>query len=166
MEFLKAGIGEAVDSVSGMQKNEAAIAETIENNVRSKIVKEHLSDPAYFSSMSELLDVIIKLLRAKHITYEEYLRRIADLVVKTNAGAADGTPSSLDTPGKRALFNNLNRDAELALKVDEAVRNSRPNNWRGSQPKERVIQQALFMILDDLAEVDRVFLIIKAQPEY
>ena len=43
-----------------MKGNKEAIAETIENNVSSKIIKEHLNDPAYFEAMSALLDEIIK----------------------------------------------------------------------------------------------------------
>jgi type I restriction enzyme R subunit len=34
------------------------------------------------------------------------------------------------------------------------------------QPKERVIKSALYGILRDAAEVERMFLIIKAQKEY
>ena len=37
---------------------------------------------------------------------------------------------------------------------------------RGIQPKERVIKAALFGVLQDVAEVERVFLIIRAQKEY
>ena len=40
-------------------KSRRAVAETIENNVRKKIIKEHLNDPAYFGKMLELLDEII-----------------------------------------------------------------------------------------------------------
>jgi type I restriction enzyme R subunit len=38
-----------------IKTNEEAVAETIENNVRSKIIKEHLNDPAYYEKMSALL---------------------------------------------------------------------------------------------------------------
>ncbi|MEJ0056763.1 MAG: hypothetical protein WDN75_14560 [Bacteroidota bacterium] len=31
-----------------IKKNEEAMAETIENNVRTKIVREHLNDPVFF----------------------------------------------------------------------------------------------------------------------
>ena len=55
------------------------MAGTIENNVRSKIIKEHLNDPAYYEKMSALLDEIIAARRAKAIAYEEYLQRIAEL---------------------------------------------------------------------------------------
>jgi type I restriction enzyme R subunit len=55
---------------------------------------------------------------------------------------------------------------ELALSLDEAVKKSRPNAWRGFRAKEQVIKGALFSVLQDHAEVERLFLIIRAQPEY
>ena len=73
----------------------------------------------------------------------------------------------LDTPGKLALYNNLGRNEALALKIDEAVRQSRPDGWRGIQTRENMIKGALLPLLDnDVAEVERIFLIIKAQREY
>jgi type I restriction enzyme R subunit len=75
-------------------------------------------------------------------------------------------PETLNTPGKRALFNNLNQNEELALRIDETVKKTRPDDWRGVQPKERVIKAALYGVLQDVAEVERIFLIIRAQKEY
>ncbi len=37
---------------------------------------------------------------------------------------------------------------------------------RGVQAREQVIKAALYQVLRDEAEVERIFLIIKAQPEY
>ena len=54
----------------------------------------------------------------------------------------------------------------LALQIDTTVKQVRPDGWRGVEPRERVIKQALFGILQDVAEVERIFLIIKAQKEY
>jgi type I restriction enzyme R subunit len=54
-----------------------AVAETIENNVRQKIIKDHLIDPAFFEEMSTLLDAVIKERKDNAITYEEYLKKIA-----------------------------------------------------------------------------------------
>ena len=42
----------------------------------------------------------------------------------------------------------------------------RPDAWRGVQAREQVIKAALYEILQDEAEVERIFLIIKAQREY
>ncbi len=54
----------------------------------------------------------------------------------------------------------------LALKIDEAVKHARPDGWRGVQAKENVIKAALYGILQDVDEVERIFLIIRQQKEY
>src|SRR5690606_36700242 len=118
---VKTGIADAIaNKLADMQGNQQAIAETIENNVRSKIIKESLTDPAYFEKMSALLDEIIKLRKDRAIEYEEYLQRIADIATKVQAGKAEDTPVKLDSPGKRAVFNNIKNSPVLqANKVAE-----------------------------------------------
>jgi type I restriction enzyme R subunit len=165
--IVNTGIAAAIGRMpDGIRSNKAAIAETIENNVRSKIIKEHLNDPAFYDKMSTLLDEIIAARKAKAIEYEEYLKRIADLAKKVQAGQAEDTPKQVDTPGRRALYNNLHKDQDLALKIDDAVRKNRPDGWRGVQARELVIKGALYGVLKDEAEVERVFLIVKQQKEY
>src|SRR5437016_225377 len=129
--ILKTGIADAVNRMpDGIKSSQGAIAETIENNVRSKIVKEHLNDPAFYDKMSALLDEIIAARKARAIEYEEYLKRIAELAKRVQAGQAEDTPEEIDTPARRALYNNLNRDRDLALRLDEAIRQSLPDGWR------------------------------------
>ncbi len=166
--IVKSGVADAVKSLPGGIKNSPkAVAETIANNVRSKIIKEHLSDPGFYDKMSALLAEILDDLKAARIDYEEFLKRIADVAKTVQAGKADDTPETLDTPGKRALFNNLKGDEALALRIDETVRRVRPNSFRGNQAKENVIKAALLPLLgNNTEEVERIFLIICAQPEY
>lgn len=165
--IVKTGIADAIAAqLSGLRGSKDAIAETIENNVRKKIIKEQLTDPAYFEKMSTLLDEIIAARKDKALAYEEYLKHIADLVKRVDAGMADETPKTLDSPGKRALYNNLGQNEAVALKIDDAVRNVRPDDWRGHQAREQVIKAALYGVLQDVTEVERIFLIVKAQGEY
>ena len=184
--FVKTGIAAAIaQQLGGLKGNKGAIAETIENNVRRKIIKEHLNDPAYYEKMSALLDEIIAARKSKAIEYEAYLKRIAELAKKVEAGFAESTPATLDTPGKRALYNNLrspgagqvgespaaynqddDKDLKLALEIDQVVRQVRPDGWRGIQSREQVIKAALYGVLKNVDEVERIFLIIKAQSEY
>jgi type I restriction enzyme R subunit len=186
--IVKTGIASAITSqLGGLKGNRNAIAETIENNVRRKIIKEHLSDPAYYERMSTLLDEIITARKAKAIEYEEYLRRIADVARSVEAGLAEDTPEQLkSSPALRALYNNLKTPAradrvaevpgeytvsgdsalQLTLTIDAAVKRVRPDGWRGVQAREQVIKAALYEILKDAAGVERIFLIIKAQGEY
>ena len=54
----------------------------------------------------------------------------------------------------------------LALEIDATVRQVRPDGWRGVEARERVIKRALYDILDDVAEAERIFYIIDGQTEY
>jgi type I restriction enzyme R subunit len=165
--IVKTGIANAIAmQLAGLKGNRNAIAETIENNVRRTIIKEHLNDPAYYEKMSTLLDEIIAARKSKAIEYEQYLKRIAELSKKVQAGQSEDTPERLNTPGKRALWNNLGQDEALALKIDTAVREVRPDGWRGVPPREQTIKATLYDLLRDVAEVERIFLVIKAQREY
>ncbi|MFN7768540.1 MAG: restriction endonuclease subunit R, partial [Planctomycetaceae bacterium] len=128
--------------------------------------KEQLTDPAYFEKMSKLLEEIIAARKRKALNYEKYLAQIAELVNVVVAGQADQTPATLNTPGKRALYNNLHRNESLALEIDRAVRAVRPDGWRGVQAREQVIKRAIYNVLHDVAEVERLFKILEAQSEY
>lgn len=156
--IVKTGIANAIaNQLGGLKGNKDAIAETIENNVRRTIVKEQLTDPAYFAKMSALLDEIIAARKAKAIAYEEYLKRIGEVARRVEAGHDDDVSEKLNTPGKRALFNNLGRNEELALTIDDAIKKVRPDGWRGHQGKENVIKAALFPLLgNNKDEVEQI----------
>jgi type I restriction enzyme R subunit len=188
--ILKTGIATAINSqLGGLKGNKDAIAETIENNVRRKIIKERLSDPAYYEKMSALLDEIIALRKAKAIKYEDYLKRIAALAQRVETGQEEDTPEPLKrSPALRALYHNLKDRPltqagrvfappdepsatgdpvlDLALKIDATVKRVRPDGWRGVQAREETIKYALYKLLKDADEVKRIFPIIEAQKEY
>ena len=161
------GITEALSKLpQGIQGSKDAVSETIENNVRQKIIREHLIDPAYFEEMSKLLNTIIVELRADKINYEEYLQKMADLASKVMNPQRADIPKDIQTPAQRALFHNLSNNVTLALECDEAIRYNKQADWKGDERKELVLKEALYKILNDVAEVERIFPIIKQQTEY
>jgi len=184
--ITSAGIAEAIDSLpSGIKKNHQAVAETIENNVRKKIIREHLIDPAFFDDMSTLLAAIIRERKENAISYEEYLKKIAKLVQQVNEGKTEDTPEVIKTNAQKALYNNLGKDEILAMLVDEAVKNSKRDGFRGNLAKEREIKFAIYNTLRGYSRgentvelgdppvpygieetVERIFKIIIEQKEY
>jgi len=190
--IVKSGMAAAISSLpKGIRGDRRAVAETIANNVRRKIIKEHLNDPAFYDKMSALLQEILDDLKAARISYEQFLKRIAEKVIKPlQAGKADDTPEELNTPGKRAIFNQLEREQalssehtaaqgpadylgvvagsalNLALRIDAAIRSRKPDGWRGVLAKERVVKSVIHEIVNDAGRVERLFLIIKTQSEY
>jgi type I restriction enzyme R subunit len=188
--IVKSGMADAIAGMpEGIKNNPSAVAETIANNVRSKIVQEQLNNPAFYEKMSELLKEIIADLRAKRISYEQFLKQIADLAKQVHTGADAKTSPKLDTPGKRALYDNLlpkapDKDGNVvqeaapygdaqeiavnqALQIDALVKKVRPAGWRGVKARENIIKAALMELLSGNKDtVERVFTILVAQKEY
>ena len=121
--IVKTDIYNAINTqLGGFKDNKNAVAETIENNVRSKILKEHLTDPSYYEKMSALLDEIIADRKAEAIEYEEYLRRIARLAREVEEGLKEDTPEELKkSPALRALYNNLKNAEETPVQTDRVA---------------------------------------------
>ena len=165
--IVNTGIANAINNLpQGIKSSKEAVAETIENNVRRKIIKEHLIDPAYFEEMSKLLNEIIKERKANAVSYEEYLKKIAELAKRVNNLTRDDLPARIQTPAQRALYNNLGKNETLALATDEAINRVKKADWKGNLQKENEIKAEIYKILKDVNEVERIFPIIKQQNEY
>jgi type I restriction enzyme, R subunit len=188
--IAKRGVLDAIEKQLGALKgNKDAIAETIENNVRSTIIKEHLNDPTYYEKMSALLDEIIAARKRKALDYEKYLIAVAELARNVAAGKDADTPVELNTPGRRAVYNKLAaifqatmsvldgneamswasqqaKVIDLTVKIDGAIIRARPDGWRGVHAREQLIKQAIYSVLENTEQVEQLFLIIKQHSEY
>ncbi|PKM37453.1 MAG: restriction endonuclease subunit R [Gammaproteobacteria bacterium HGW-Gammaproteobacteria-10] len=161
---------DAVDVLpENIRKNQEAMAETIENNVRKTIVDENPVNPKYYEQMSVLLDELIELRRQKAIEYQEYLERIRELsrkVIRPDQTTSN-YPPSIDTNAKRAFYDNFGNDEVLATKIDTAIRYTKKADWAGDRFKEREIANA---IREETAgynvDIQGVMELAKAQKEY
>ncbi len=141
----------------GIRKNREAVAETIENNVRRLIIDESPINPKYYEKMSELLDALIQQRRQEALDYAAYLAKIVELTRQAKSGpAAAAYPSALDSPAKRALYDNLEKNEALALAVDIAVRYNRQDDWRNNPFKVKKVRNAIReALLSDAAKPSR-----------
>jgi type I restriction enzyme R subunit len=135
----------AVDALpKSIRESKEAVAETIENNVRRLIIDEQPINPKYYEKMSELLDALIEQRKKEALAYQEYLAKIVELTKKVkNPTAGQAYPVGLNTPAKRALYDNLGKDEVLALEVDSAVRASRQDDWRSNPIKIKKVRLAI-----------------------
>ena len=166
-----------------------AIAEAIINNVRKTIIRDRLTDPRFYEQISKLLDDLIQQSRADTAAYEEFLRKAEDLVTRLAAKQPqEGLPAALHGNREAAvIFNNLSeilaasahaivadptpdeveRRAELALKIDRAMREHAPAGWKGDQAREAQVKNALFPLLEyDREATSALFELVKNQPGY
>jgi len=168
-----------------------AVAEGIINNVRKTIIREQLTDPRFYEEMSKLLDDLIQQARDDAVSYEEFLRKAEELIKKLAKKGTDGADVPYRLYGKleaTVLFNNLEpilaaipsddnevKDApaeidhrvDIALEIDQAMREKAPAGWLGDDIREKQVLNALFPIMKrDRNATMAIFEIIKNQPGY
>ncbi|MBY6212363.1 HsdR family type I site-specific deoxyribonuclease [Microbulbifer agarilyticus] len=152
-----------------IRTNPEAMAETIENNIRRKIIDENPVNPKYYERMSELLEELIQQRRQQAMDYQEYLEKVRELAGKVTKPATgdDRYPPSMDTAAKRALFDNLSENETLAAAIDAAIRLTKKADWAGDRFKEREIANAIRTATDGYeVDIAQVMELAKAQREY
>jgi type I restriction enzyme R subunit len=158
----------AIDNLpKGIRDNQEAVAETIENNLRRVIIDEQPINPKYYEKMSELLDSLIKQRRDKAVEYEQYLAKLLVLAKQVQEPSGSGDyPQAMNSSAKRALYDNLEKNEDVALAVDYAVLSSKKDGWRGHKVKEKEVRYAVKRVLNDDQLTDRIFELVKNQSDY
>lgn len=156
------------DLTAGKKKVRESAAEKIENNIRRKIVDQINVNPAYYNKMSEILDQLIEERKNGLIEYKKLLERYIELAKKVNSSAAsEDYPAFVKgSAAKRAIYDNCGNDDDLTNKIYDAVMSSMQADFRNSPVKINKIKRALFDVLQDDAEVDRVYELISKQSEF
>jgi len=122
--IVKNGLGALEQLPEGIKQDPTAMAETIEHNLRKTIIDENPVNPKYYDRMSELLNALIQQRRDDAIDYQEYLDRVkqlAEQVIRSTNSQTSPYPPALDTPAKRSLYDNLDRNEALVLQIDTAL---------------------------------------------
>jgi len=162
------GISALDDVLSDKIKaDKEAMAETIENNIRKVIIEERPGNPKYYDKMSELLEELIRQRKKKASEYAKYLEKLAELAKKVKrTEGMEKYPETLTTEGQRALYDTVDKNEELAKVMDETVKYTAKDDWRGNPIKERQVKQAVKKILPKDADIEEIMDVIKNNNEY
>ncbi|MBW3663373.1 MAG: type I restriction endonuclease subunit R [Actinobacteria bacterium] len=169
--IVERGAAGAIASLpEGIRDDDDLSAETIVNNVRRVIVDERPVNPKYYDRMSVLLDNVIEERRRRAFDYRQYLKELEKIAGQVTRPGGASYPAPIDSPARRALYDNLDSNEQLALAIDEAVRGTKRDGWRSSVMKQREIHRALDAVLSSEQRAqyntEELFEIIKAQDEY
>jgi type I restriction enzyme R subunit len=157
----------AVDALpENLKTTPETVAETIENNVRKLIVDEHPINPKYYEKMSALLDALIEQRRKNSLDYQSYLSQIAELAKQVvDPAASNSHPSSIDSPGRRAMYDLVGSNETMALALDKAIRDSAQDGWRSHRFKKRRVIKAVAEVVE-ASLIDSVIEVAKHHDEY
>ena len=165
--LVERGVNGLKDLPQGIANSKEAMAETIENNLRRVVLEEMPINPNYYERMSELLDTLIEERQSRAQEYEQYLARIIELARQVqNPTSGIAYPKLLNTRAKRALYDNLGKDEQLAITVDAAIQRTKKDGWRGNKIKEREVRYAIQKVLQDETLAKQIFELVKNQNEY
>jgi type I restriction enzyme R subunit len=168
---------DAVEALpKGIRESPEAVSDTITLNVRKVIIDQNPINPKYFERMSALLDGLLDQRRRDAISYREFLEKISDLARQVTDGpSAAAYPAALDTPGKRALYDNLASNEALAVAVEARVQQATQDGWRANAIKTRRVENAIRAALRegmasdakvDDDEVARILSLVTSRDEY
>lgn len=149
-------------------KAQESAAETIENNIRKKVVQKLVINPAYYSKMSEVLEQLIIERKRGVIKYKQLLAMYLELAKKVTAPETNSDyPESIRNSGAlRAFYDNFGEDEKLAIRLHKTVLSVKMDGFRNNPVKENRIKRALFQIFNDDDMVERAYKIIVEQEEY
>ncbi len=152
----------------GIKNDPEAVAETITNNMRKVIIDERAMNPKYYDKMSELLDALIEQRRKGALDYQAYLAQLLEAAKKLGNKESDTKYPDWATDGaKKALVDFFFPSEDLAIEIDYAVMNNKPDNWIGNPMKEKVVKRALVKALPaDFDRLNELLDLVKARNEY
>ncbi len=152
--------------LSQVFKNESAMAESIANNTKKRIIEKEASDPKYYEELSSLLNDLINQFREKKLTYLAYLQQIHDLAKKVIHKENKNYPKQINTDALKTLYDNLDENEAKALEIDACIRGNKQDSWVGDFTKEKILKIALKTIIKDEGLLERIFNLAKNTKEY
>jgi len=155
-----------------IRKRKEVVVEILGNNVHKLIEKKASTNPKFFQKISVLLNETIQKRKTNSISHTEFVKKVTELVknIKNPSGFAD-YPKSIDSETKMAIYDNLDKNEEVALKIDKAIIKSKPDSWKGNPIKERIVELAIKKALkklgiDDDTKVKLALSIAEKQEAY
>ncbi|MDD4822848.1 MAG: HsdR family type I site-specific deoxyribonuclease [Bacteroidales bacterium] len=161
----------AIDKLpADIKGNQKSVAETLVANMRKMIINERPNNPAYFDKISEMLNQLLQDQKDGRLQYQELVSRLINKIREVRGTIKPDCPAVINTPGKQALYDNLDKDVDLALKIHETVITNAKDDWRDNAvpAKKKKLYKAIRNVLPDKDEekVSEIMNIISAQKEY
>lgn len=161
------GSGEDVEGVDEDAEQELGgkkgVAESMISNTRRVINRKRESNPEEYKKLSEKLNRLITEMKEKVIDYKQFLKKIKELCEEMRKQYADPW---FDSDGKKALFDNLGHNLELAKRIYETVKRKAQANWRTVRMRRLLLKKEVARVLPSDYQLDVIMNIIEKNREF
>lgn len=138
---------------NNIKNNNEAIALTIESNIATTIIENKHLNPRYYSKMSERLNELIELKKQQNIEYQEYIKRLLELVKDVKSPEESGKyPENIHNIRLKGLYDCLNKDEEITLKLYKEMNRKIPFDFMDSKMKQRAAKLTIKSVISNAKE--------------
>lgn len=167
MSFLDI-IKREIDGTGDMKKRcggERGSAEAMIHNTRHYLNRSKTSNANLYKRLSVRLQKLLEEMRQEKIEYAEFLQKIKEINEELLNGGIISDPR-INTMAKKALFDNLGEDADLALSVYDAINVSYAQGFRQNPAFQVRMKKAIRSKLKDTEfSVDDIWNIVISHRE-
>jgi type I restriction enzyme R subunit len=164
----------AIDSLpENIKRSERSIAEILTANMRKMIISERPNNPAYFDKMSELLNQLLREQKEGKLQYKELIEKLINKLREARSLPNPTTyPKTIDTKGKRALYDNLEKREDLTLLVHKTIKDNARDGFRDNNSSGFMKMKALRIEIEkvlqefDSTKIEDIMQLIINQEEY
>ena len=117
------------------------VAETMAANVRRVINRKRESNPEEYKLFSERINRLLEEYQQEKMEYKELLKSIKALAEELRKG--ENVDPRINTEGKKALYDNLGKDVDFALKVYDVIDANAAVGFRTSEIRKKKLLIAI-----------------------
>lgn len=117
------------------------VAETMAANVRRVINRKRESNPEEYKLFSERINRLLEEYQQEKMEYKELLKSIKALAEELRKG--ENVDPRINTDGKKALYDNLGRNVDFALKVYDVIDANAAVGFRTSEIRKKKLLIAI-----------------------
>ncbi|MGI6222351.1 MAG: type I restriction endonuclease subunit R [Prevotella sp.] len=142
---------------------EGGMAETLTANVRRVIMRKRDSNPEEYDKFSARLNQILEEMREGTKEYKELMKEIIQLCKDMKGGHQ--YPQDINTPCKKALYDNLDEEEDLVNSVYMAAEENAEYGWRDNNLRKKKLQRAVKKVLPEEVDSDKIMNILTHHDE-
>ena len=139
------------------------MAETLTANVRRIIMRKRDSNPEEYERFSARLNQILEEMHEGTVEYKQMLQNIIDLCRDIRGGHK--YPDEINTPCKKALYDNLDKDIEAVNAVYRAAKANAEVGWRENNLRKKKLRRAVKNALPQGFDLDTIITILNQHEE-
>ena len=142
----------------GFKNNKKAMTLAIENNIARAIINNKNQNPRYYSKMSQLLEKLIEIKKEQNLDYQEYLKKLIELVKKVKSPETSGDyPKTMHNVRLRGLYDILDKNEEETIKLYNYLTSNISKNFMESRMKQREFKRELSLWIENEKREEEIF---------